>query len=395
MGRAGLAVGLGRSYGDSGLASSGVVMQTRGLDSIVGFDAHSGVLRCEAGVTLGEILDLVVPAGWVLPVLPGTRFVTVAGAIANDVHGKNHAVDGTFGRHVRRLLLQRSDGELLDCSRQTNPDWFAATVAGLGLTGVMLEAELQLQPVAGPWLDTQTIRFRGLDEFFERMDGREQEYAASWIDCLSREHRGHLTLASHSQREARQAPPGPLFTVPLSPPVSPVNGLTLRLFNELYYQRQIAHSRCSEQHLYSWFFPLDRIASWNRLYGRDGFRQYQCAVPREAVSNLLERIRRSGQGSFLAVLKLFGDIESPGLLSFPRPGATLALDFPWRGERTLKLFSELDAIVRDADGAIYPAKDACMPGADFRRAYPAWETVERYRDPAFKSLFWDRVSKED
>lgn len=392
---AGLVVGNGRSYGDVGLSSNGTVATLRGLNRVLAFDRKSGVLRCEAGATLGQLLNLVLPAGWRLPVLPGTQFVTVAGAIANDIHGKNHHHSGTFGRHVRNFSLQRSSGDVLLCSPDENSDWFQATIAGLGLTGIIVEVELQLVPAAGAWLDTENIKFSNLEEFFElsRESDRDFEYSVAWIDCLSKSTRGHFSRASHSSRD-QPAGPGAGFNIHFTPPWSPVNRLTLRAFNSLYFHRQLARRSQGVESLYSWFFPLDRIGQWNRLYGRSGFRQYQCVVTPEAVPELLAVIRDSGQGSFLAVLKMFGDLESPGLLSFPRPGATLALDFPWRDHVTLDLFKRLDEIVASCEGALYPAKDAHMSGADFRRAYPAWETLEKYRDPALKSLLWQRVTED-
>ena len=391
-----LAVGCGRSYGDCGLAASGEVLRTTGMNRLLDFDESSGVLRCEAGVTLGEILRCTVAAGWILPVLPGTQQVTVAGAIANDVHGKNRHGFGTFGRYLNSLLLQRSDGELIECSAGNRSEWFAASIGGLGLTGVILQAELQLKPVGGAWLQCDTLPFRELPEFFalsEESD-RNYEYTVAWIDCLHRRGRGIFSRARHLEDTG----PAPLdrrrLNVPFTPPLSPVNGLTLRAFNSLYYHRQGLRRQAAKVSLGQWFFPLDGIGRWNRLYGRRGFRQYQCVVPAAVVRDLLAIIRRSGQGSFLAVLKTFGDLQSPGLLSFPRPGATLALDFPWRGSATRELFAQLDAVVRSNNGAIYPAKDAHMKGADFRRAYPAWETLERLRDPQLKSLLWQRVSED-
>ena len=391
-----LAVGAGRSYGDCGLAASGAVLCTRGLNRLLAFDQGSGLVCCEAGVNLGEILQHTVPAGWILPVLPGTRYVTVGGAIANDVHGKNHHGFGTFGRHVKSLLLQRSDGELIHCSADSNSEWFNATLGGLGLTGVILQAELQLKPVASAWLASESLAFRDLTEFFALSEASDNsyEYTVAWIDCLHSRGRGIFSRAGHVA-DSRPAPAaGSRLGIPLAPPVSPVNRFSLRAFNTLYYHRQRLRQRGNRVPLGDWFFPLDGIANWNRLYGKRGFRQYQCVVPAAVVGELLSIIRRAGQGSFLAVVKTFGDLSSPGLLSFPRPGVTLALDFPWRDRATLALFSELDAVVYSNEGAVYPAKDAHMSGADFRRAYPAWEVVESMRDPQLKSLLWQRVTED-
>lgn len=393
---AGLVTGCGRSYGDVGLAANGVVASCLGLNRMLGFDRETGLLHCEAGATLGDILTLVLPQGWVLPVLPGTQHVSVAGAIANDVHGKNHHRRGTFGRHVKSLLLLRSDGTELRCSEQENVDWFNVTVAGLGLSGVILEATIQLMPVSGAGLSTENIKFHSLDKFFSLSleTDANWEYSAAWIDCLSSSVRGHFSRArysEHSEHSAAVTAHTALLDVPFTLPVSPVNRFSLRAFNSVYYHRQRRRVRCGETSMLAWMFPLDRVGNWNRLYGRKGFRQYQCVVEPEAIAELLNIIRRAGTGSFLAVLKMFGDVRSPGLLSFPRRGASLALDFPWRDEHTTALFKQLDEVVDSCGGAVYPAKDAHMSGRDFRVAYPAWQTIEQYRDPNLNSFFWQRV----
>ena len=398
-----LPFGNGRSYGDSCLNLGGALLQTRGLDRFIAFDRDTGVLACEAGVLLSDILRLVVPAGWFPPVTPGTAFVTVGGAIANDVHGKNHHRVGTFGGHVRRFELLRSDGERLLCSREENPEWFAASIGGLGLTGVITWAEMQLRPVAGPWMDVETLRVPDLGTFFALCEAsdRDFEYTVSWIDCLASGKslgRGILQRANHSDSRA----PGPQIgarrlSVPITSPVSFVNAASLRLFNTLYYHRAPARSRREQQHFEPFFYPLDGILNWNRLYGPRGFYQYQCLVPREhgerAVARLLEAIARSRLGSFLTVLKQCGAAESPGVLSFPAPGFTLAVDFPNGGARLERLFATLDDIVAAAGGRLYPAKDGRMPGALFRSGYPRWQEFARYIDPRCSSSFWRRVTE--
>jgi FAD/FMN-containing dehydrogenase len=398
-----LPFGNGRSYGDSCLNVGGALLQARWLDRFIHFDRETGVLACEAGVLLAEILELVVPAGWFLPVVPGTCYVTVGGAIANDVHGKNHHHAGTFASHVRRLELLRSNGERLTCSPAENASWFAATVGGLGLTGVVTWAELQLRPIPGPRLDVQSIRFANLDEFFTLCEAAERncEYTVAWIDCLGRgKHlgRGILQQGNHA---AAPASPGPVPTkkmaVPFALPVSLVNGVSLRVFNTLHYHKQWSRQKRTSEYYRSFFFPLDSILHWNRLYGPTGFYQYQCVIPtsagREATAELLDTIAHSGLGSFLAVLKRFGAVQSPGMLSFPREGVTLALDFPNKGPRVERLFESLDRIVSGAGGALYPAKDGRMPGELFRRGYPRWREFSQYIDPACSSSFWRRVTE--
>jgi FAD/FMN-containing dehydrogenase len=398
-----LPYGNGRSYGDSCLNVGGALVQTRSLDRFIQFDRQAGVLACEAGVLLADILRLVVPAGWFLPVIPGTCYVTVGGAIANDVHGKNHHRAGTFGRHVRRLELLRSNGDRMLCSPSENPDWFAATVGGLGLTGVVTWAELQLRPIAGPWVDVESIRFANLETFFSLCTEAERdfEYTVAWIDCLGRgKHlgRGILQRANHAPERGASPPQSAgKMAVPFPLPISVVNGVSLRLFNTIHYHRQSRRCTRTSQDFPRFFFPLDGIRHWNRLYGPAGFYQYQCVVPtptaREATVQLLDTIARSGSGSFLAVLKRFGSLSSPGMLSFPREGVTLALDFPNKGASLEKLFESLDRIVRSAGGALYPAKDGRMPPDLFRGGYPRWREFSRYVDPACSSSFWRRTTE--
>ena len=396
-----LPFGNGRSYGDSCLNVGGALLRTRNLDHFIHFDAQSGTLRCEAGVLLSDILRLVTPMRWFPPVLPGTQYVTVGGAIANDVHGKNHHQAGTFGCHVRRLELLRSSGERIECGPDERREWFAATVGGLGLTGLITWAEMRLRRVPGPWLDVESIRCADVDELLEVSleSAADFEYTVAWVDCAAgrrRLGRGLLQRANHAQLDATgsAAHVTPALHLPFTPPFSLVNPATLRLFNSVHYRRHPRRIR-SLVHYEKFFFPLDRIDRWNRLYGPRGFYQYQCVVPTHraggVVRDLLQIIASSGEGSFLAVLKCFADRPSPGLLSFPLPGVTLALDFPNRGTRSAQLFARLDAIVAEAGGRLYPAKDARMPGAMFRSGYPLQETFTRFTDARCSSSFWRRI----
>lgn len=394
--------GNGRSYGDSCLNPGGTLLLTRGLDRFVEFDPHTGVLSCEAGTTLAEIASLCLPQGWFLPVVPGTQFVTVGGAIANDVHGKNHHVQGSFGHHVECFELLRSDGERRVVRPGDADDMFSATVGGLGLTGLITWAKLRLRRVRGPWMEVESERFEDLDEFFDvstRSSGRF-EYAVAWVDCLAsgaRLGRGHFLRANHCQEPGQPVEVAPRASLPfpVTPPFSLVNRLTLRPFNALYYHRQRSRVISRRTHFQPFFYPLDGIGHWNRMYGPRGFLQHQSVLPpgnaRAGVGQLLKEIARSGSGSFLAVLKEFGDRPSLGMLSFPRPGVTLALDFPNTGAAVLKLLDRLDAITRDLGGAVYPAKDARMQGGFFKQAYPAWERFQYHVDPSFSSAFWRRM----
>ncbi|EPC01990.1 hypothetical protein L861_20270 [Litchfieldella anticariensis FP35 = DSM 16096] len=396
-----LAYGNGRSYGDVCLTESGTLLLTRGLDRFMAFDRHSGVLRCESGVTLADILALVVPQGWFLPSTPGTRYVTVGGALANDVHGKNHHVVGTFGHHVRRFGLLRSSGERMECAPDRHEDYFRATIGGLGLTGLIEWVELQLMPIQSPWMWVESRRFGNLEEFWSLNRDAETKwsYTVAWIDCLasgSKRGRGIFLAGQHAPPQANL----PSFKersrrMAIDPPVSLINHLSLRAFNALYY-RQPVNPCGALQHYQSYFYPLDTIQDWNRIYGRKGFFQYQCVLPpsvaQDGVAELLNTIAASGQGSFLAVLKTFGEKPSLGMLSFPRPGTTLALDFSNHGEATLRLLDSLDAILREAGGTLYPAKDARMPADLFQSGFPEWERFADYIDPAFSSRFWRRVT---
>lgn len=390
----GLAHGMGRSYGDVCLNPGGTLWMTRGLDRFIAFDAQTGRLRCEAGVLLRDIQRLAIPRGWSLPVTPGTQMVTVGGAIANDVHGKNHHRLGSFGDHVTALSLVRTDGEQLRCGPAERPDWFAATVGGLGLTGVIVDADIQLKPVAGPWMETETIAYQGLDAFFQLADDSEAgwEHTVSWIDCLSasREVRGLFMRANPAGPGVQGPEPRTrTLSMPVVPPVSLVNGLTLRPFNTLYYRMNALRAGRAIVHCEPFMYPLDNVHEWNRMYGPRGFFQYQCVVPRtggrEAIAEMLKAITKAGEGSFLAVLKTFGDRQAPGMLSFPQPGVTLALDFPNRGARTDQLLQRLDEVVRHAGGRIYMAKDARMPKDLFEAGYPKWSGFLPYRDPGISS----------
>lgn len=396
----GLAYGNGRSYGDVCLNPGGVLWATRGMDRLISFDAVTGVLRCEAGVLLREIQRLMIPRGWMLPVTPGTQLVTVGGAIANDVHGKNHHARGSFGDHVRALSLVRTDGERIDCGPRLRPDWFGATVGGMGLTGVILHADLALVPVAGPWLDTETIPFDSLDQFFTLADGSEAqwEHTVAWIDCLSTRGRGVFMRANPAAAAAEHgAPAAPprQSRFPFTPPVSLVNRLTLGPFNHAYYQLAKWRAGPSRVHYEPFFYPLDKLSEWNRLYGPRGFYQYQCVVPRTdgaaVVRALLDAIAGAGEGSFLAVLKTFGERPPVGWMSFPQPGVTLALDFPNRGAATLALLARLDGIVADAGGRLYAAKDARMPRALFEAGYPRLPQFLSYRDAGISSAMSRRL----
>jgi L-gulonolactone oxidase len=393
--------GLGRSYGDVCLNENGRLLVTDLLDRIVLFDRERGLLRAEAGLSLDRLLRVIVPAGWFVPVLPGTKFVTLGGAVANDVHGKNHEHAGTFGAHVTAIGLARSSGEILTLSRTENAELFAATVGGLGLTGVILWVELELDPIRSAQFDTETFPLAGLAEFFTRAEeSRDWPYTAAWIDCLAKGSdtgRGFFTRGRHAETGGLTVHAAPRLAAPIEAPGFLLNGYSMSLFNTLMRRRPFMYG-AKRVHYDPFLFPLDSVAHWNRLYGRRGFFQHQCAVPTAAafdtIRKLLELTAEFGEGSFLLVLKLFGDKPSPGLLSFPLPGATLALDFPNKGESTRRLLSQMADVVLAAGGRLYPAKDATMSGEAFRAGYPDWRKIEAQRDPAIMTDFWRRVTAE-
>lgn len=391
---AGLAFGMGRSYGDVCLNPGGVLWNTTMLDRFIRFDEINGQLQCEAGLLLRDVQRLIVPRGWMLPVVPGTQLATLGGAVANDVHGKNHHIAGSFGDHVIEIVLTRTDG-----SRHVlrpGDARFAATIGGLGLTGVITELTLQLKRIQGPWLHVETQPYKNLATFFDLADAAEAdwEHTVSWIDCVAGSGRGIFMRANHSNVQQAAPKSGRSWRMPFVPPVSLVNTLTLKPFNQLYYQlkkKQTTHLQYYE----NFFHPLDHLLEWNRMYGPRGFFQYQCVLPRaqgrEGVQAMLKQISNAGEGSFLAVLKTFGERPSVGMLSFAQPGVTLALDFTNQGEKTHKLLASLDDIVRDARGRLYPAKDARMPRALFEAGYPRLQEFLSHRDPGISSAMSRRL----
>ncbi|MDZ4761009.1 MAG: FAD-binding oxidoreductase [Alphaproteobacteria bacterium] len=401
----GLAIGLRRSYGDSGLNPGGRVIDMTGLDRLIAFDRSTGVMRGEAGVSLSQCLRALVPAGWFLPTTPGASFVTLGGAVANDVHGKNHFSAGSFGNAVRRLGLRRTDGAVHDL--QPGDPLFTATIGGLGLTGVIEWVEFQAVRIPSSWLDAEDVAFRNLDEFFDLSDERKDtaEHAMAWVDGLAigaSLGRGVYSFANWSSanrsRQEKSAPERerPRKKMPMDAPGFLLNSFSVKAFNEIYNGLKTMQAGKRLTHHEPFLYPLDAISDWNRLYGARGFYQYQSVVPtvtaREAVRDQLKLIARSRQGSFLAVLKNMGPILSVGTLSFPMSGTTLAMDFPNRGKRTLQLMSDLDRIVMEAGGRLYPAKDGRMSASMFQAGFPQWKDFRAQVDPGLSSGFWRRVS---
>lgn len=378
-----IARGMGRSYGDSALADK--IFQTTYLDNCIHFDHENGVVECESGLVLRDLLNIILPKGWFLPVTPGTSYVSVGGAIASDVHGKNHHKLGTFGQHLKSIKLMTGDGSVVDCSPDLLPDLFYATCGGMGLTGIILCAQIKLHRITSTFISQTTIKANCLEDLAERFDANSAStYSVAWVDCLANERnlgRSILMLGEHSQYGEIELPKTNYFSVPKNFPSPLLNKYSISVFNQLYYAK--ARNRADiNVSLDSYFYPLDSILNWNRMYGRKGFLQYQFVIPREAGLNELKKILRiisnSGKGSFLAVLKLFGK-GNQNMLSFPMEGYTLALDFKLNSEVML-LLRKLDEIVLSAGGRLYLTKDSIMTEATFKQSYPRWDEFEMIRE---------------
>jgi len=397
-----LPVGMGRSYGDVCLLEGGNLLQTTGMNRLIDFNADTGVLTAESGITLAQILDFAVPRGFFLPVTPGTKYVTLGGAIANDVHGKNHEVAGSFGNHVPCFELVRSDGTSRLCSATENPDWYAATIGGMGLTGLITWAQLRLKPIVSRLIDYEGIQFHGIDEFLEiKQRYKHVEYNVSWLDCVSTGKnfaRGIFMPGDHSKVPAKLSPsPEPKLIFPFEAPGFALNRTTVSIFNTVFFHKQMKPHVKTMQDYEPFFYPLDKVLRWNRMYGKNGLVQFQYAIPwehaKEGTIAILHEIAKSGLASFLAVLKAFGEIPSLGMMSFPYAGIMFALDFPIKADLTFPLMRRLGDMTLEFGGRLYPAKDAAMTASQFQAFYPQWQQFAQYRDPMLTSSFWERVTQ--
>ncbi len=389
-----LSRGLGRSYGDASLPPPGRprVAGTRLADRILAFDAESGLLRAEAGLTLGELSRIFLPRGFAAPVMTGTQHVTLGGMVAADVHGKNHHRDGTFGAHVRRLLMRLADDRVVWCSRQESKDLFLATVGGMGLTGHILKVEVVLERIPSPWIWGESELRGDLDSLLTglKQAASEWPFTVGWIDTLKRgRHMGRGILIRGRWATPEEAPASPpparlRLPVPIELPSLVLNRATVRAFNFVYYYKQLRRLKRGIVHPEPFFHPLDIALDWNRIYGPRGFTQYQCVLPggTRPMREFLEFLTGEGVPSFLSVIKDCG-AEGDGMLSFPKAGTSLALDIPVRGG-TAKLVAELDERVIAAGGRIYLAKDAFTTAENYRAMEPrldAWQEVRRRWDP--------------
>ena len=393
--------GLGRSYGDAAQNAGGTVLTLEGSAEEAVLDRTAATLTAGAGVSLHDLLKVIVPQGFFVPVTPGTRFVTVGGAVASDIHGKNHHVEGSFGNHIRRLTLMLADGTIHEIGPDQNPTLFWATVGGMGLTGVILEATFSLIPIETSLCTVNTIRCRNIDVLIDEMSHGDDDhrYSVAWADLLATGSRlgrsvlwrgDHTKLAELSSKEAANAlkyEPKHLATVP---PVVPsfgfVNKLSSTLFNELWFRKEPRQKNGGHKSIPAYFHPLDAIGSWNRLYGDGGFLQYQFALPfgrEDELRQIVEKIAVSKTASPLVVLKRFGD-ANPAPLSFPMPGWTLTVDIPTRAEGLGQLLHSLDEVVMQSGGRHYLAKDAHTTPTAIRRGYPRldeWKQIQRSVDP--------------
>jgi FAD/FMN-containing dehydrogenase len=397
-----LAFGNGRSYGDSCHNDAGAIVPMRERSAIRHFDPETGVIDAEAGILLDELIAHIAPHGYFPPVTPGTRFITLGGAIANDVHGKNHHRRGTFGCHVESFELLRSDGVARRCSAHENSELFAATIGGLGLTGLILSARLKLMKIGSLDIEQTITPFASLDDYFDLAAAADEnnEYAVAWVDQLASGRsagRGILITGNHADNGNFRAETRAVrLRVPFDLPFSALNRVSLSLFNRTYFHVNKRKTAPHFSNYGNFFYPLDGVGHWNRLYGPKGLYQHQSVIPsdvaRSIVPAMLGASRDAGLASFLTVLKRFGEVRSPGILSFPRPGYTLTMDFPNQGAKTLALLDQLDRITIEAGGRVNPYKDHRMSAAVFKAAFPEWPKLEELRDQSFCSDFWRRTA---
>ncbi|MGD9581595.1 MAG: FAD-dependent oxidoreductase [Vampirovibrionia bacterium] len=395
-----IARGLGRCYGDSALSET--ILSTLNFNRILYFNEKDGTITCESGVTLEELLEIFIPRGWFLPVTPGTKYITIGGAIASDIHGKNHHKEGSISNHIITLDLMKDDGTVVKCSKEENTDLFWATCGGMGLTGVILRATFKLTKIETSYIKQESIKAANLKEIMAIFEeSKDYTYSVAWIDCLAKGKnigrsimmRGeHATKKDIEETSLTNDPlkvnQKPLLNIPINFPDFALNSLSVKAFNFLYYNKQLPKEKKGLINYNKFFYPLDGITNWNRIYGKRGFTQYQFVLPLEnsyeALTIILDKISKSGSCSFLAVLKPFG--KQNDLISFPKEGYTLALDFPIT-KKMFKLLDELDQIVLENNGRLYLTKDSRMKESTLKESY---ENIEKFMQ--IKELY-DRSMK--
>ncbi len=384
--------GNGRCYGDASLSER--TLSTLKFDKILSFDTENGIFECQSGLTLDRILTVIVPKGWFLPVTPGTKFITVGGGVASDVHGKNHHVDGSFSSHIVEMDIVGETGNTITCSPVQHGDLFDATCGGMGLTGIITRIKFRLKKIETSFIRQKQIKARNLEEVIRLFDEyKDYTYSVAWIDCLKKgsefgrsilmlgEHATTEDLNEKQKQDPLQLPSGKQITFPFDLPAWVLNPFTVKAFNYLFYTKNFKKEINNVIGYEPFFYPLDAILQWNRGYGKSGFVQYQFVLPLEAKQGLVEilnAISDKGLGSFLAVLKVFGKQES--LISFPREGYTLALDFPVR-PGLMEFLDELDQIVLNYGGRLYMSKDARMKPGVLEQGYP---DLEKFREIVYK-----------
>jgi decaprenylphospho-beta-D-ribofuranose 2-oxidase len=377
--------GLGRSYGDSALNKKAII--SRRFDKIIDFNPVDGIVTCESGVSLAELINAFIPKGWFLTVTPGTKFITVGGAIASDVHGKNHHKIGCFSEAVISFKLLLGNGDVVHCSRENNRGLFFATCGGMGLTGVILTAVIKLRPISSSWICESVVQCGNLEEcFYLFEEHKSTTYSVAWLDCVSKGEyigRSFFVCGDHAETGDLRPPAiKPSISIPLLFPGFFLNKYSIALFNRLYYLKNPKFVEGRLVPLDSFFYPLDAIGNWNRIYGFRGFTQYQMVLPKESslkgIKKILNYIAESGKGSYLSVLKLLGS-ENDNYLSFPMEGYTLALDFK-NSPSLFSLLDKLDEIVMDYEGRLYLAKDVRMARDVFIKGYPRWEMFNEIRE---------------
>lgn len=377
-----IARGLGRSYGDS--ANNTVVVDTTSLNNVVKFDTESGIINCESGISISEINKITIPKGWFVPVTPGSSYVTLGGAIASDIHGKNHHLDGTFSKHILSISLMLSDGEIVNISNSENIDLFQATCGGMGLTGIIVSASIKLKSISSNLIKKKTIKNNSLEELLKQFEiNFSSPYSVAWLDCSnkSKSVNSLLFLGEHCKKGKLISRTKKSKYIPIKLCSMFLNKYLIKIFNKVYYYKNLKRTQTTLVSLENYFYPLDSLMNWNFLYGEKGFIQYQFVIPKkngiEILKKILNLVKDHNQIPFLAVLKMLGS-QNKNYLSFPTEGYTLALDFKV-SDSVLKLINILDKVVVDNGGKIYLTKDAIMSKETFRKCYPQWKEFEQIR----------------
>lgn len=392
--------GNGRSYGDVCLNDCGSILISNNK-KIIKFDNNSGIIEVESGCTLCEIIEYSIPKGWFLPVTSGTKFVTIGGAIANDIHGKNHHIVGSFGNFIKKINLLRSDRKQLVLTKKKNKKLFKATISGLGLTGYILSAEVQLIKITSNKILQKTIKFQNIEKYFQlEQKYKQSQYSVAWLDCSTSAKkigRGIFFIGNHVVNKNKKL----VFnkkrqlSIPFNLPNLFLNSLVVKIFNNIYWHMHKDGLKNVE--IDKFFYPLDSIKSWNNLYGKKGFYQFQCIFPKKnakkGVEKILENIKNFNQKPLLTILKSHGKETSPGLNTFSMEGTSIALDFQNKGEQTKNFLKKLEEITTNYSGRLYPAKDSIMLAKNYQKYYPNWKFLKNLKDPNLTSLFWKRVCK--